>query len=63
MKENKINKKEENQEEINIEKGIEINQALEIMSMIKKNKYLEEISKDTGRTIKEIERVKEILTS
>lgn len=63
MKENKINKKEENQEEINIEKGIEINQALEIMSMIKKNKSLEEISKDTGRTIKEIERVKEILTS
>ena len=63
MKENKINKKEENQEEINIDKGIEINQALEIMSMIKKNKSLEEISKDTGRTIKEIERVKEILTS
>lgn len=63
MKENKINKKEENQEEINIEKGIEINQALEIMSMIKKNKSFEEISKDTGRTIAEIERVKEILTS
>lgn len=47
---------------MNIEKEIEITQALEIRDMVNQNIPLEEISEKTGRTIPEINRVMEILT-
>lgn len=48
---------------MNIEKEIDIKEALDIMDMINDNISLEEISEETGRTIPEIERVRELLTS
>lgn len=47
---------------MNIEKEIDISEALEIRDMVNENIPLEEISKQTGRTIPEIERVMELLT-
>lgn len=51
-----------NNKEINIEKEIDITEALDIRDMVNDNISLEEISQQTGRTIPEINRVMDILT-
>ena len=60
---NNQDKEKECQKVMSIEKEIDITEALEIRDMVNDNIPLEEISKETGRTIPEIERVMELLTS
>lgn len=47
---------------MDIEKVIDIKEALDIRDMVNENMPLEEISKITGRTIPEINRVIEVLS-
>ena len=63
LKNDKFIKEKENQEGINIEKIIDVKEALDIRDMVNDNIPLEEISKITGRTVPEIKRVMEILTT
>lgn len=63
LKKNKLDKEKESQKAMNIEKEIDITEALEIRDMVNENIPLEEISKQTGRTIPEINRVMEVLTA
>lgn len=59
---NNQDKEKECKKTMNIEKEIDIREALDIRDMVNDNIPLEEISKQTGRTIPEINRVMEVLT-
>lgn len=59
---NLLDEEKKNQKGINIEKIIDIKEALDIRDMVNDNMDLEEISKITGRTVPEIKRVMEVLT-
>lgn len=62
LKNDNFIKEKENQEGMNIEKIIDVKEALDIRDMVNDNMPLEEISKITGRTVPEIKRVMDVIT-